>query len=646
VYLRAVAQWIRHARTIDELLTVHEHRDVAAECALLVEHIAAHRRVHRHVRLECLAHGRTAYGFGRAVDMTLQRLGELHSGQRPNRSRVWQALAVERDGGESPSDAAGREAIELALDAGRMGVFSWDAVNDVVVWDHRIETLFGVPSGSFGGRYADWVASVHPDDRERATAIVEHAMRTGAAFDFEHRVIHPDGSVRWLEGRGRAILAGGRVVGVRGVTVDITHRKRVELELAAAQRRIGVLARAGEALGATLDVDTALSRLADAIVPGVADAFEVALLAPNGELERRVVVGPDAQWARRRLAAPVPLVAGHPFARAVRGAEVVHVRAAEQPDQFGPPDEPATAAAAGLCEGIVLPLFDRPGSALRRVVGVLSVGLVAGSRSFDRDDLDFFVDLASRVSVAIERGRSYERERVVAERLQHALLPDAVPTISGLDIAVRYRASGAGVQIGGDWYDVVESPDGVWISVGDVVGRGVEAAAFMGRARAMLRALVVDESRPERALSRLDAAVAVMPDDPFVTAVLAHLRPDAGTLALALAGHPPIAVVEPGGEVVFAGRPQPPIGTYGDHQYRGEQRQLTPGSLLVFFTDGLVERRTETIDDGFGRLAAALEGWSGEGEVEAVADTLLDRLHAREARDDLALVVVRIPPLI
>jgi PAS domain S-box-containing protein len=539
-------------------------------------------------------------------------------------------------------DATSREAIELALDAGRMGVFSWDAVNDVVVWDQRIETLFGVGPGAFGGRYDDWVASLHPDDRELATSTVQRAMRAGGSFDFEHRVVHPDGTVRWLEGRGQAIMRDGVAVGVRGVTVDITERKRVELELAAAQRRLGVLARTGEALGTSLDVVTGLRRLAPVLVPLVGDAFEVALLTPNGELERLVVSGPDDDWAARRLAAAVPLLAEHPFARVVREAAPIHIVAEERPDQFGPPEEPATAAAVGLREAIVIPLFDGAVADQRRVIGVMSVGLVGTRRTFGREDLHFLADVGSRVSVAIGRSRSFERERDVAERLQHALLPDAVPKVDGIDVAVRYRPSAAGVQVGGDWYDVVESPTGVWISVGDVVGHGVEAAAVMGRARAMLRALTVDEQWPERALTRLDAAVSAIPDEPFVTVVLAHITVATGAMALSLAGHPPVVVVAPDGRASLVGTPQPPVGATGDHRYGGDVLALEPGSLLVFFTDGLVERRREVIDEGLARLTDAAARWAGHADVEAVADDLLVQLHADATDDDLALVVVRL----
>ena len=296
---------------------------------------------------------------------------------------------MDRAGEDEFLDATSRQAIELALDAGRMGVFSWDAVNDVVVWDQRIATLFGVASGSFGGRYADWVASLHPDDRAYATATVERSLQTGESFDFEHRVVHPDGTVLWLEGRGQGIVVADRVVGIRGVTVDITARKQVELELTAAQRRLGLLARVGEALVSTLDVPVALRRLADVLVPDLCDAFEVARLTEHGELQRIVVVGPDEAWAQRRLSTSVPLLAWHPFARAVRDAEVVHIRADERPDQFGPSDNPASASSVGLRDGIVVPLFEGTAADARRVVGVLSVGLAGTWRSFDREDVQF-----------------------------------------------------------------------------------------------------------------------------------------------------------------------------------------------------------------------------------------------------------------
>ena len=177
-----------------------------------------------------------------------------------------------------------------------------------------------------------------------------------------------------------------------------------------------------------------------------------------------------------------------------------------------------------LRDGIVVPLFDRPGADVRRVVGVLSVGLVDHvGRSTSK------TSTSSRRSVnasGLRWNAAAPTARARGRRAPaHALLPDAVPVVAGVDnYAVRYRPSTAGVQVGGDWYDVVETPTGVWISVGDVVGHGVEAAAFMGLARPMLRALTVDEHLPKRALSRLDAAVFAMPDDPFVTVVLARLR--------------------------------------------------------------------------------------------------------------------------
>jgi serine phosphatase RsbU (regulator of sigma subunit) len=232
----------------------------------------------------------------------------------------------------------------------------------------------------------------------------------------------------------------------------------------------------------------------------------------------------------------------------------------------------------------------------------------------------------------------------VAERLQRALLPDAVPEVHGTRIAVRYRPSAAGVEVGGDWYDVVSTPSGAWVSVGDVVGRGVEAAAFMGRARAMLQALTIGEDRPGPVLERFDAAIAAMPDDPFATVVLAHLRPAERSVVLALAGHPPPLVVAPDGTTTFVGRPQAPIGTSVARRYLAEEIPLTPGSTLVLYTDGLIERAGEIIDVGLARLAEAARPWAGSGDVEPMADDLLARLDVAGSDDDVAVVIVWLDP--
>jgi serine phosphatase RsbU (regulator of sigma subunit) len=336
----------------------------------------------------------------------------------------------------------------------------------------------------------------------------------------------------------------------------------------------------------------------------------------------------------------VPLIAEHPFARAVRGDTVLHLHAHVEPDQFGPKDLPTSAAASGMHEGIVAPLRTVTFPEHGQVIGVLSLGLVEAGRTFDPDDVAFAEEIARRAAVAIARCRSYERERSVAERLQRALLPDAVPAVPGVDIAVRYRPS-PGIDVGGDWYDVTPSATGMWVSVGDVVGHGVEAAALMGRVRSMLLALTVDEVRPERALARLESAVLASAPETFVTVVLAHVRPGSGEIELVLAGHPPVAVLGPDGVVTFAGRPQPPIGAAAGRGYVADRVPVPPGSLLVLFTDGLVERRGESIDVGLARLRAALEPWAGRREVESVADELLSTL-AVGTGDDAAIVVLHV----
>jgi PAS domain S-box-containing protein len=555
------------------------------------------------------------------------------------------AMAPYRDENRAPHDgqpnaarvtADQREWLELALDSGNMGAFSWDRARDLVTWDHRLSLLFGVEPGRFGGTFDAWIERVHPDDRAAAMRVVGRALETKSSFAFDHRVRHDDGTIRWIEGRGHVMLdESGEVAGVRGVAVDITDRKTAELQLVAAQRRLRLLVRASGALATSLDVDTVLRRVGALIVPELADAFEVALITDSGALERRTVVLDDERAEAPRRERPVPLVEYHPFHRVVRDATPITIDIELEPEAFGPVDDPTSAAGLGMRTGVIAPLV-----ADQRVLGVLSLGRRGERDSLVEIDVPFVSALADRVAAALERCRLYERERRTATRLQRALLPSAVPVIDGVEIAVRYRPGVANIAVGGDWYDVVGDGDGVWISIGDVMGSGLEAAALMGSVRSMLHALTFDERSPARALSRLGKAVFEMPQQPFVTAALCRVEHGHGTMRFARAGHPPPAVVTRDGRVSFVGTAQPPLGVPAAG-YHDEVVDVPPGASVVLYTDGLVERSGEDIDDGLARLATAATRLRGES-VERFADELLDAVVAPHATDDIALVVLRV----
>lgn len=240
-----------------------------------------------------------------------------------------------------------------------------------------------------------------------------------------------------------------------------------------------------------------------------------------------------------------------------------------------------------------------------------------------------------------------EQERRISMRLQRALLPDALVEHPELDIAARYEAGSEMLQVGGDWYDTYRWSDGrVGVLAGDVVGHGLESAAAMGRLRASLAALLPHTPPdPGAVLDALDGCARGPNGTPFVTAACAVLDPATGRLDYSLAGHPPPLVVDPGGTARWlAGALTPPVCSLTVGERPTARTELRPGSLLILYSDGLVERRDEPIDDGLERLAATASALAGTDPTQA-AHILLGEMRAADADDDVVVVCVRyLPP--
>jgi serine phosphatase RsbU (regulator of sigma subunit)/anti-sigma regulatory factor (Ser/Thr protein kinase) len=250
---------------------------------------------------------------------------------------------------------------------------------------------------------------------------------------------------------------------------------------------------------------------------------------------------------------------------------------------------------------------------------------------------------AEQAASAFERARRYEREHEVAVRLQRGLLPERLPDVPGLDLAARYQAGTAALEIGGDWYDVVRRNDGiVHVIVGDVAGRGLGAAMVMGELRTAFRAYSFDYARPADVMRHLSRHV---PRDEMVTAICLAIDPYTGEVRYASAGHPPALLLEAGddpGVHRFAAATTPPLGFVDAGRIVDERRMLGLGTTAVLYTDGLVERRGQSIDEGIARVGAALTGggWNSAGSL---ADALLHGAGGEdEARDDIALLVLRV----
>ena len=272
---------------------------------------------------------------------------------------------------------------------------------------------------------------------------------------------------------------------------------------------------------------------------------------------------------------------------------------------------------------------------------------------YGRDDLPFLEAVAARAGSAVSHLRAFRQQSQIALDLQHSLLPDLPSARPGLEVAARYVAGAAGVEVGGDWWDVHHlGDDHVGVGLGDVFGRGVSAAIVMGHARAAMRAAAMAALSPGAILTLLDAQLADLMDTSarpgpglasprFATAVYADIDLRSGTARLANAGHPPLLLRAQDGQT--RARPcsaRPPLGLRGAH-YEEIVVDFPPGAVLVGFTDGLVETRRSTVKSGLTRLEGYLRALETV-DVDAIADGLLDLMsRSRELEDDIALVVLR-----
>jgi anti-sigma regulatory factor (Ser/Thr protein kinase) len=268
-------------------------------------------------------------------------------------------------------------------------------------------------------------------------------------------------------------------------------------------------------------------------------------------------------------------------------------------------------------------------------LGVLHVGTLT-PRRFTEEDSQLLQVVGDRVGLAIHAGL-YERQRAVAGALQRSLLPGRLPGLPGLALAARYEPARGG-EVGGDWYDAFSLPGGVLgVAIGDVVGRGLEAATVMGRVRNALRAYAIDVSPPGEVLQRLDRLFQNFHPEEMATALYGTLDPVDLTFRFASAGHMPPIVRRPDGSAqVLKVQGAPPIGATFGRKFQEHTEELEPRSTLVLFTDGLVERRTSTLEEGLRRLS---ELCRAELPPNERCDMILDELPGGED-DDVALLVI------
>lgn len=305
------------------------------------------------------------------------------------------------------------------------------------------------------------------------------------------------------------------------------------------------------------------------------------------------------------------------------------------------PSEVADPALHGLHSILGVPLM-----AGGEVTGVLKVG-VPQPRRFSEDDLLLLSLAADRVALAIDHLRLYEREHKIAETLQRSLLPERLPSLPGLEVAARYQPAASESEVGGDWYDVIAMPGGrVGLVMGDVAGKGLAAASMVGRLRSAMRAYALEGHAPADVVDRLNQLVwTEVEDGHMTTMVYVVLDPLEGRVTWVNAGHlPPLAVTSDGIARFLDGPSSVPLGVMSYPAYEAAETEMPLGGTVLLYTDGLVERPGELLDDGLDRLAAAVRG--ERVGPQDLCDHVLERLvPADGASDDVALLALCSPPL-
>jgi PAS domain S-box-containing protein len=331
----------------------------------------------------------------------------------------------------------------------------------------------------------------------------------------------------------------------------------------------------------------------------------------------------------------IPLSQPLPMTDALREGAVIYVGTLEEKVERWPHLEPSFRM-GGAGSLALLPLFARG-----EPVGVISLSFKR-SRSLVAEDVAFLESLASQCAQALERARLYEAERRVAATLQRSLLPQRLPNVESVEFAVRYLPA-AGLAAGGDFYEAIGLPEGrVGVAVGDVVGRGANAAAAMGQLRSALRAFAMAGAGPAEVLGRLSAYAETVDGALAATAAYAVLDPAAGELRYACAGHPWPLLAGADGEARFLmeGRTLP-LACAPDPSVEEACAPLAPGDTLLMFTDGLTERRGIDMDVSLERLRRSLAGRVGM-PLSVLLDAVVSDQGADAPLDDVALLAVRL----
>lgn len=556
-----------------------------------------------------------------------------------------------------------RKRIQTALTAGSMGVWSFHIETHTVTWDEQLEQLHGLPAGSFEGTLAAFADRVHPDDRDETVTKLLDAARDGQRFDHLFRSTRADGSVLWLQSAASPVSdTDGQLRALTGVSFDNTDRVKSDNLHDEQARHAALAADVGRALVSRDELPQRLQQTVEAVVDHIDAAFaRIWTVAPGDDvLELQASAGLYTHLDGQHSVIPV----GHFKIGTIASTRLPHLTNDVPNDELV--SHPNWAKREGMVAFAgyplvvgdqlvgVMALFSRtalPRSTLSALESIADTTAIAILQSWAFKEMESLTEQARRTAQEMEAAM-LDRAQVAA-MLQSSLLPPSLPTVPGLEVDARYSP---GVEaVGGDFYDVFPLHNGWAFMIGDVCGRGPEAARFTALARHTLRTALLLGRGPADALAALNASLLSANNEfRFCTVVCGTIdgTPDgqAGpdseltTVRISVGGHPLPLIVRADGAVESAGVPGTLLGVLPEPTHHESEVTIGRGDNLVLYTDGLTEARNGSELFGEERLRALLSSVENR-TPSSVVSRITQRVSqfSPDASDDLAVLVLGRP---
>ena len=495
-----------------------------------------------------------------------------------------------------------------------------------------------------------WLDAIHPEDRERVERDWRECVAAGKVFDTRYRVRTKAGSYRHYDVRAVPIERDGKIIEWVGASTDVTAQREAEEmrgrlteQLSAAALRTARLQQATSMLAEALTVEQVVEVITEVGRSAIgADRSAVALLDPE-RLRVKTINPGGLPGTPGAPSGDIPLDTPSVITMAISNRRPLLI---ESPDALRRTFEGLADVDLFLTHSDERAWVGLPLLAAGATLGALRFSFSRPRKITDEERV-FLEALAGQCALAVERASLFEREHTTAETLQRSLLPDQLPSVPGIILDARYLPVTRNMEIGGDWYDAFRLPDGrLAVAAGDVMGKGLTAAAGMGRVRNALRALALTDPRPAAVLTGLDRLFTATELEEQVTTV-AYLvfDPVSGEGLAGNAGHlPPLVMSRDAPPRLDWGESGTPLGWPSPRQQY--VFRLPPGNTAVLYSDGLVENRRRGLDAGLDELVAI----AGQARQEVAEDParlleyLVDRmLMGYEQDDDVTVLVLHVP---